>query len=332
MRALHPGDLHFHGRDHADRTWVVGFTADDGRWPTTPSTARRAARPSCSRTSPTSPAYTLATMEPFAFTSRDGLEVHGYLTFPPGSDRTRIPTVLFVHGGPWARDAWGFSPDPQWLANRGYLCVQVNYRGSTGYGKEFLNAGNREWGARMHDDLLDAVAWARAGQRRSRPDRDLRRLLRRLRRARRRHVLARRVPLRHRRRRPVRPAHADPQHPAVLGAARRPVPQARRQPRDRARLPVVALAALAGRRDPDPDADRPGRERPAREEGGVRADRRGDDRAGDPPPLHGVPRRGARVPQAREQPRVPRRRRGVPGRAPRRPAGAGPRRRREVAT
>jgi dipeptidyl aminopeptidase/acylaminoacyl peptidase len=70
-----------------------------------------------------------------------------------------VPTVLFVHGGPWARDTWGFSPDPQWLANRGYLCVQVNYRGSTGYGKEFLNAGDREWGARMHDDLLDAVAW-----------------------------------------------------------------------------------------------------------------------------------------------------------------------------
>jgi dipeptidyl aminopeptidase/acylaminoacyl peptidase len=159
MRALHPGDLHFHGRDHADRTWVLGFTADDGP------VAYYAFDRSTGRSTflfehkPDLSMYTLAAMEPFAFTSRDGLEVHGYLTFPPGSDRLRVPTVLFVHGGPWARDTWGFSPDPQWLANRGYLCVQVNFRGSTGYGKEFLNAGDREWGARMHDDLLDAVAW-----------------------------------------------------------------------------------------------------------------------------------------------------------------------------
>jgi dipeptidyl aminopeptidase/acylaminoacyl peptidase len=98
-------------------------------------------------------------MEPFSFTSRDGLTVHGYLTFPPGLPREGLAAVLDVHGGPWARDAWGFDPEAQWLANRGYLCIQVNFRGSTGYGKDFLNAGNKEWGARMHDDLLDAVDW-----------------------------------------------------------------------------------------------------------------------------------------------------------------------------
>jgi dipeptidyl aminopeptidase/acylaminoacyl peptidase len=159
MKALHPGDLHFRGRDLADRIWIVGFTADDGPVAyyaydraTGEGTFLFAHKPDLS-------GYTLAAMEPFAFTARDGLEIHGYLTFPSGSDRTRVPTVLFVHGGPWARDEWGFSPDPQWLANRGYLCVQVNYRGSTGYGKNFVNAGNREWGARMHDDLIDAVAW-----------------------------------------------------------------------------------------------------------------------------------------------------------------------------
>ena len=65
--------------------------------------------------------------------------------------------MLLVHGGPWGRDVWGYSGDVQWLANRGYLCVQVNFRGSTGYGKDFLNAGNREWAAKMHDDLVDAV-------------------------------------------------------------------------------------------------------------------------------------------------------------------------------
>jgi dipeptidyl aminopeptidase/acylaminoacyl peptidase len=68
--------------------------------------------------------------------------------------------VLNVHGGPWHRDAWGYDPEAQWLANRGYACLQLNFRGSTGYGKDFVNAGNREWGAKMHDDLVDAVRWA----------------------------------------------------------------------------------------------------------------------------------------------------------------------------
>ena len=103
--------------------------------------------------------YTLGAMEPFSFHSRDGLTVHGYLTFPPGEGRAHLPTVLNVHGGPWARDVWGYDPEAQWLANRGYLCVQVNYRGSTGYGKSFVNAGNKEWGGRMHNDLVDAVAF-----------------------------------------------------------------------------------------------------------------------------------------------------------------------------
>src|SRR5437764_3085076 len=68
--------------------------------------------------------------------------------------------VLDVHGGPWARDQWGFNPEHQWLANRGYAVLSVNYRGSTGFGKEFINAANGEWSGKMHDDLLDAVKWA----------------------------------------------------------------------------------------------------------------------------------------------------------------------------
>ena len=71
-----------------------------------------------------------------------------------------MPLVLNVHGGRWYRDYWGFNSEAQWLANRGYACLQVNFRGSTGYGKDFVNAGDREWGGRMQDDLTDAVKWA----------------------------------------------------------------------------------------------------------------------------------------------------------------------------
>lgn len=162
IRAVEPGDPVFLGGDDADRTWLVGFTNDDGpvRFYAYDRASRRASllfehQPALSR-------YGLAHMEPFSFVSRDGLEVHGYATFPPGAGRASLPTVLNVHGGPWARDAWGFHPEAQWLANRGYLCLQVNFRGSTGYGKSFLNAGDREWGAKMHDDLVDAVRFAAA--------------------------------------------------------------------------------------------------------------------------------------------------------------------------
>jgi dipeptidyl aminopeptidase/acylaminoacyl peptidase len=102
--------------------------------------------------------YELAAMEPFSFTARDGLEVHGFLTFPPGVERRDLPAVVHVHGGPWgARHEWGYTPGNQWLANRGYACIEVNYRGSGGYGKAFLNASAQEWAGRMNDDLIDAL-------------------------------------------------------------------------------------------------------------------------------------------------------------------------------
>ena len=104
--------------------------------------------------------YHLAPMEPFSFEARDGLTIHGYLTFPPATPRSGLPVVLNVHGGPWVRDMWGYSPEDQWLANRGYIAMNVNYRGSTGYGKDFVSAADKEWGGKMHDDLVDAVTWA----------------------------------------------------------------------------------------------------------------------------------------------------------------------------
>ncbi|MFN4113868.1 MAG: alpha/beta fold hydrolase [Sphingomonadaceae bacterium] len=109
----------------------------------------------------------LQPMHPVEITSRDGLTLPSYLTLPPGSDANGdgvaekpVPLVLMVHGGPWARDGYGYNPYHQWLANRGYAVLAVNFRGSTGFGKEFINAGNLEWGRKMHDDLIDAVNWA----------------------------------------------------------------------------------------------------------------------------------------------------------------------------
>ncbi len=102
----------------------------------------------------------LAYMRPISFRARDGLTIHGYLTTPRDVSPLNLPLVLLVHGGPWMRDNWGWNPEVQLLANRGYAVLQVNYRGSLGYGKGFLNAAVREWAGAMHDDLVDGVRWA----------------------------------------------------------------------------------------------------------------------------------------------------------------------------
>lgn len=101
--------------------------------------------------------YQLSRMEPFEFRARDGVTVHGYVTWPPGAQRRALPAVVNVHGGPWARHTFAFDEEAQWLSNRGYACIEVNFRGSTGYGKHFRNLGAKQWGAAMHTDLLDAV-------------------------------------------------------------------------------------------------------------------------------------------------------------------------------
>ena len=160
IQSLARGDFAVTSRDRADESWIVAFTADDGG-ASYYSYDRRSkkgehlfdARPDLAQ-------YDLALMQPISFNSRDGLTIEGYLTLPPGAEQENLPMVLNVHGGPWHRDGWGYDPEAQWFANRGYACLQVNFRGSTGYGKEFLNAGNKEWGAKMHDDLVDAVRWA----------------------------------------------------------------------------------------------------------------------------------------------------------------------------
>ena len=101
----------------------------------------------------------LATMKPIQYQSRDGLTLHGYLTLPKGYEPKNLPVVINPHGGPWARDYWGFNPEVQFLANQGYAVLQMNFRGSTGYGKKFWEASFREWGGKMQDDVTDGVKW-----------------------------------------------------------------------------------------------------------------------------------------------------------------------------
>jgi dipeptidyl aminopeptidase/acylaminoacyl peptidase len=109
----------------------------------------------------------LAKMHPVVIKSRDGLDLVSYLTLPKGADPQAtgrpgepLPLALLVHGGPWGRDGWGYDAEHQLLANRGYAVLAVNFRGSTGLGKNFTNAGNKQWAGTMHDDLIDAVDWA----------------------------------------------------------------------------------------------------------------------------------------------------------------------------
>jgi dipeptidyl aminopeptidase/acylaminoacyl peptidase len=161
------GDMQVVSRSLDDKRWVAAFLHDDaptayylwdrGKKKATFLFTDRAALENAK----------LAKMLPVVIKARDGLELVSYLTVPreadvsqPGKPKEPLPMVLFVHGGPWARDQWGLNPNHQWLANRGYAVLSVNYRGSTGFGKKFINAGDHEWAGKMHEDLLDAVQWA----------------------------------------------------------------------------------------------------------------------------------------------------------------------------
>ncbi|HEV8484264.1 MAG TPA: S9 family peptidase [Blastocatellia bacterium] len=101
----------------------------------------------------------MAEMKPIRYQSRDGLTIHGYLTLPKGGAEKGLPVVVNPHGGPWARDSWGFNPEVQFLANRGYAVLQMNFRGSTGYGRKFWEASFKQWGKTMQNDISDGVQW-----------------------------------------------------------------------------------------------------------------------------------------------------------------------------
>jgi dipeptidyl aminopeptidase/acylaminoacyl peptidase len=167
LRTLADGDFTLTSRTLDDRTWTVACLQDSGpvRFYLYDRAARRATFLFTNRQD--LEGLPLVKMHPVVIKSRDGLDLVCYLTLPLEADPEQhgrperpLPLVLLVHGGPWARDAWGFDPEHQWLANRGYAVLSVNYRGSTGFGKRFINAGDHEWAGRMHNDLLDAVGWA----------------------------------------------------------------------------------------------------------------------------------------------------------------------------
>jgi dipeptidyl aminopeptidase/acylaminoacyl peptidase len=157
---LDHGDFQILNRDNEDKTWLLVYEKDDG--PATYYIYNRVTKQAVClfNQQPELGSYTLASMEPISFVSRDNLVIHGYLICPPGKEKKNLPLVLDVHGGPWSRNTWEYDPEAQWFANRGYACLQVNFRGSTGYGKDFLNAGDKEWGGKCHNDLVDAVNWA----------------------------------------------------------------------------------------------------------------------------------------------------------------------------
>jgi dipeptidyl aminopeptidase/acylaminoacyl peptidase len=168
LKTVADGELQITGRTLDDKRWTVAYLMDNGpvqfyiydRAPNRKVTYLFSSNRELEK-------LPLVKMHPQVIKSRDGLELVSYLTLPHGTDPDGdgrpdrpLPMVLNVHGGPWARDDWGYDPEHQLLANRGYAVLAVNYRGSTGFGKEFINAADKEWAGKMHNDLIDAVNWA----------------------------------------------------------------------------------------------------------------------------------------------------------------------------
>jgi dipeptidyl aminopeptidase/acylaminoacyl peptidase len=168
LRSVDKGDVEVLSRSLDDKRWVVAYLLDDG--PVKYYLYDRDKKPQATFLFTNQKALEglpLTKMHPRVIKSRDGLELVSYLSLPKASDPDAdgkpdkpVPMVLLVHGGPWGRDMWGYNPMHQWLANRGYAVLSVNFRSSTGFGKKFINAGDKQWAGKMHDDLLDAVEWA----------------------------------------------------------------------------------------------------------------------------------------------------------------------------
>jgi len=167
LRGVEEGDMTVVSRSLDDKVWIVVYTKDNGPARYYRYDHEKKLTYFLFTDRELLAGLPLAKMIPAVIKSRDGLDLVCYYTLPLRSDENGdglpdepLPMVLYVHGGPWGRDYWGFDSIHQWLANRGYAVLSVNFRGSTGLGKSFINAGNLEWGRKMHDDLIDAVNWS----------------------------------------------------------------------------------------------------------------------------------------------------------------------------
>ncbi len=167
LGAVTRGDVEITSRSLDDRYWTVSYTVDNGPVPYYLYDTQTAEATFLFTNRMALEGLPLVPMHPATIKTRDGLDMVVYYSLPAGSDpgsaglpETPVPLVLYPHGGPWARDHWGFDPVHQWLANRGYAVLSVNFRSSTGFGKNFTNAGDNEWGGKILEDQLDAVEWA----------------------------------------------------------------------------------------------------------------------------------------------------------------------------
>jgi dipeptidyl aminopeptidase/acylaminoacyl peptidase len=146
--------------DEAEQRFIVEVAND--RTPGTRYLFDRRTDRLCEKLSEANPAFNYkdaASTKPIEYASSDGWTINGYLTLPTGRAKTALPAVILPHGGPWARDCWGYNAEVQFLANRGYAVLQINFRGSTGYGRKFWEAGFKEWGGKMQDDITAGVRW-----------------------------------------------------------------------------------------------------------------------------------------------------------------------------
>ncbi|MCB9670876.1 MAG: S9 family peptidase [Alphaproteobacteria bacterium] len=165
LAAFDDGEIQVVSRTADDQTWIIAYTRADGPVRYARYDRREGGIVDLFSSQPGLADLPLTAMHSVTLTARDGLPLPSYLSLPRWDDHDGrpsrpLPMVLLVHGGPWARDSWGLSPLHQIFANRGYAVLSVNFRGSTGFGKAFVNAGDFEWAGKMHDDLLDAVDWA----------------------------------------------------------------------------------------------------------------------------------------------------------------------------
>ena len=246
----------------------------------------------------------MAEMLPIEYTARDGERIEGYLTLPVGKtlrNAKNLPVVVNPHGGPWARDSWGFNPEAQFLANRGYAVLQMNFRGSTGFGRRFTEIAFGKWGQEMQDDITDGVNWL-IGKGIADPARiaiyggscgGYATLL----------GASSRTPdlrLRHRLCRRLEPLLVPEHHSSLLEAAARPDVRNGRQSRNAAGNAARKLPGAQRRADQDPAAGGSGRQRPPREHQREQPDGRGAARTRRGGGLHGQGQRRPRIPQRGE--------------------------------